>query len=299
MTKTFLILRPKDEALTMSNLLTTQGFNTIIEPLFEVEFLSAEEIFKQKYQALLRFTQKKDDFEQILQKNRDFNQEKDKFGQNNTKFNKNKVDLDIKSQNYVIPDIAIIITSANAATGVILAQIDKNTPIFAIGQKTAQNLLLEGYKNIIYAKNPNALSLKEKILQSDKKNLLYFCTSDLTIDFKIELAAHNYAVEEILCYKILWKNQFSPEFLHKIGAKSDISDTKNQNLSIKIDFIFFYSQNSVKNFANLVKKHNLLEYFSCSTLLCLSDKIVDAVKKYGFNNKTKIFGNNSLWLKQI
>lgn len=186
----------------------------------------------------------------------------------------------------IIPQ-AIIITSANAALAVILAKLPLDIKIFALGKKSAKKLVTAGYKNIFYAKDAAALSLREKILEELKAkdgNLFYFCSDSITLDFKQSLEPLGFKVDKILSYEINWHINFSAEFLQKITKKP-------------IDFVIFYSQNNAKHFYFLIKKHNLLEYFSTSTLVCLSEKIATELKNLGLQNKTQIFTDNFAWLK--
>jgi len=190
----------------------------------------------------------------------------------------------------ILPNIipqAIIVTSANAALAVIVAQISLDTKIFSIGHKSAKKLVAAGYKNIFYAKDATALSLREVIIEKlnpSDGNLFYFCSNSITLDFKQSLEPLGFKVDKILSYKINWHKNFSSEFLQKTRQKN-------------IDFVAFYSKNNVKNFYRLIKNHNLLEYFSNSTLLCLSEKIATELKNLGFKNKSQIFTDNFTWLK--
>ncbi len=182
---------------------------------------------------------------------------------------------------------AIIITSANAALAAIFAGIPLDVKIFSIGKKSAKKLVEAGYRDIFYAKSATALGLREKIvakLKPENGNLFYFCGDSITLDFKSELEPLGFKVDKILSYKINWHDNFSAEFLQKTS--------KNP-----IDFVTFYSQNNAKHFYFLAKKHNLLEYFSTSTLLCLSEKIATELKNLGLQNKTQIFTDNFTWLK--
>lgn len=169
---------------------------------------------------------------------------------------------------------ALIITSANACDTIINSAITKDVAIFAVGLQTAQELAKSGYSNIFYAPENSAESLKNLIVKSlnpQRGTILYFCGNSITLDFKLELEPLGFTVTKIIAYKIHWNQNFSAEFLQKTREEP-------------IDFILFYSQNSVKKFYELAKNNNLLEYFGDSRLLCLSDKIAATAKKLGFKN---------------
>lgn len=177
---------------------------------------------------------------------------------------------------------AIILTSGNAAEVAFgaadILKFDKNIKIFAVGKKTAEIFLANGFNNVQFAERNSAEDLKSLILSDEqlmsKKNggsLLYFCGEFITLDFKEELERYGVEVEKIVSYKILEEKNFSEQFLERVQEQA-------------FDFVLLYSKNSAKHFCNLCKKHNLLEYFHGSQILCLSDKIVSVLRITGFRN---------------
>lgn len=177
---------------------------------------------------------------------------------------------------------ALILTSANAAEVAFALmenlEINKKIKIFAVGKKTAEKFLAAGYENVIFskvggAKNLLQLILANRELKLKKKQeiLLYFCGDFVTMDFQQELQEYGYIVEKIPSYKIIENEKFSEDFLAKV---------KKSNF----DFVLLYSQNSAKTFFKLAKKHNLLEYFQSSRILCLSEKILSVVRDFKFQN---------------
>ncbi|NBV06836.1 MAG: uroporphyrinogen-III synthase [Proteobacteria bacterium] len=177
---------------------------------------------------------------------------------------------------------AIILTSGNAAEVAFAAteifNFDKNIKIFAVGQKTAEIFVSNGFANIKISQRNSAEDLKKLILSdqelSDKKScelLLYFCGEFITLDFKIELEKQGFRVEKITSYKIIEEKSFSENFLKHTKKSS-------------FDFVLLYSKNSARHFCDLCKKHNLLEYFQASKILCLSDKILSYLHNFGFKN---------------
>ncbi len=169
---------------------------------------------------------------------------------------------------------ALIITSSNACHTVINSGISLDIKIFAVGKQSAYILNEAGYKNIFYPQISSAQNLQKLIAenaQPQNGKLLYFCGNYITLDFKQSLEHLGFSVDKIPAYKIHWHENFSTEFLQKISETS-------------IDFILFYSQNSIKNFHRMAKHNNLLEYFSHSKLFCFSEKIALVAKNLGFKN---------------
>ena len=218
MKKTILITRPRSEAIDLDLFLQNQGFNTIIEPIFDAKIV-----------------------------------------ENSQNFAKN-------------PPQAAILTSSNAIPTFLTCDFHKNIKIFTIGKKTAQKLRENGYENVFFPPKTSTLLLKNLILHEASPKagkILYFCGNFITFDFGAELMAQGFEAESINAYQVDYKNEFSAEFLSRI---------KQEN----IDFVLIFSKNGAKNFHNLTKKHNLLEYFNKSAILCLSNKIADVIKDLGF-----------------
>lgn len=171
---------------------------------------------------------------------------------------------------------AIVLTSSNACETVIDYGFSKNVKIFVVGKKTAQKLQEAGFVNIKVAPQNSALSLKNLIVETQEKNaglILYFHGLIVTLDFKFELEKSGFAVEKILCYETAEMANFSQNLLGFAAQNS-------------FDQVTIFSQNSAEIFFKLAKKHNLLEYFKGSQILCLSQNIVSRLKKFGFSNST-------------
>jgi len=172
------------------------------------------------------------------------------------------------------PVSAAIITSANACKALIDFRFPKNARIFVVGKKSAKELIKAGYKNILYSPKNSAASLKELIVkthQNKSQDILYFHGPKITLDFKEELEKFGFKVRKILSYNVIEIENFTENFLQTVPQKN-------------FDHVLIFSQNSAKIFFKLATKHNLLEYFKASQILCLSDKILEDVKKLGFEN---------------
>lgn len=166
----------------------------------------------------------------------------------------------------------VIVTSANALYSLAQSNLEQNIKIYAIGKKTAEALKRQGFINVFYPEEYNALALKNLILQKEKPGCgLYFHGSLISLDFGQELAKYGFVIKNILSYKILENAGFSADLL---------------NFTKTTDFthILIFSKNSAKIFCQLAKTHNLLEYFKKSEILALSEKILDSLKDFGFTN---------------
>ncbi len=178
--------------------------------------------------------------------------------------------------------LALIVTSANAAQAVFasceILHLNKNIKIFVVGKKTAEIFLENGFNNLRWAEQSSAADLQklieedgELMQQKNQGKVLYFCGDNITLDFEQELKNKGVEVEKIISYRVVEVQNFSAEFLV-------------QTQQIKFDFVLIYSQNSARYFFNLCKKHNLLEYFESSQILCLSEKISAVLRDFGFTN---------------
>jgi uroporphyrinogen-III synthase len=169
---------------------------------------------------------------------------------------------------------ALIITSSNACGALEKSGISKDVKIFCVGKTTAEKLAALGFEKVVFPKKENALFLKDLIVETYKTKsepLLYFQGAITSFDFKKELKKFGFEVENILSYETKEKQNFS---------------LKLQNFCKKNNFdqILIFSQNSLRIFLKLAAKHNMLEYFKASQILCLSEKILLEVKKLGFQN---------------
>lgn len=176
----------------------------------------------------------------------------------------------------ILPQVsAVIIASVNACEAIVNSDLPKNIKIFVVGKKTAQHLRESGFGNIILAPENSANSLKDLILETQDQagSILNLHGSIISLDFKSELEKSAFKVQNILCYQTHEVKNLSSQFLQF-----------SQNNYF--DQVLIFSQNSAKIFFKLATKHNLLEYFKSSQLLCLSEKILHDVKNFGFTNST-------------
>ncbi len=172
------------------------------------------------------------------------------------------------------PISAAIVTSLNACLALENSGISKKTKILTVGKKTAQELERIGFKNIILSPQNSAESLFDLAAQ-ESGQILYFRGSVISFDFAAKLKN----VRDILAYKTHEAENFSADFK-----------------KISYDEVLIFSKNSLEIFHKLITRHNLLEYFASSQILCLSDQILDCAKKFRFK-KTCTFADNPLLKK--
>lgn len=168
---------------------------------------------------------------------------------------------------------ALIVTSLNACEAIKNSNFDRAIKIYAISNKISSELAKAGFLNIVISSQKTAQSLKELILQTHNKKLplLYFHGSKITLDFAEESSLKSFVIKKFLAYEILENQNFSQNLL----------DFCQKNT---FDKILVFSKNSGKIFYNLCSKHNLLEYFNASQILCLSQEIEQEMKNLGFTN---------------
>ena len=173
----------------------------------------------------------------------------------------------------------IVFTSANAIKNLNMSDINKKINCFCVGSSTENMAKKNGFQNIFCAEG-NVNNLKELILQNfDKKsgNLLYVSGEIISSNLDKDLIFEGYTVERIINYSVLPTEEISEEFIKDL--KSSIPD-----------MVYVYSENSARNYLNLLKKYNLLDYWMNTNLMCLGEKTSSVLNEIKWK---KIFLFNS------
>ena len=155
----------------------------------------------------------------------------------------------------------IIFTSANAVKNLNLKNIDKKINCFCVGSATEKVVKENGFQNIFCA-DGNVNNLKEIILQNFDYNqgkLLYISGEIISSSLDRDLISEGYYVKRIINYNVLPIEEMNEEFIKDL--KSSIPD-----------MIFIYSQNSARNYLNLLKKYGLTDIWMDTNLMCLGEK---------------------------
>ncbi|MBM3579512.1 MAG: uroporphyrinogen-III synthase [Alphaproteobacteria bacterium] len=167
------------------------------------------------------------------------------------------------------PISAAIVTSANACFALEESRIAKGTKIFTVGEKTAAKLRRTGFQNIILSPQNSAESLQD-LIADEPGLILYFRGSTISFDFA-KLFPN---IRDVFVYKTHEIKNFSTYFQ-----------------KIPYDEVLIFSKRSCEIFHQVITRNNLLEYFSNSQILCLSQKILERARELGFK-KIGIFPND-------
>ena len=173
--------------------------------------------------------------------------------------------INIEPIKYSEPDYnhfkGIIFTSANAIKNLDTSKIDKNIKCFCVGSSTEKIVKQSGFQNIFCAEG-NVNNLKEIILQNfDKKigSLIYISGELVSYNLDKDLTSEGYSVTRLINYTVRPIEELREEFIKNL--KSFIPD-----------IVFIYSENSAKNFLNILKKYNLQDAWMGTNLMCLGER---------------------------
>ena len=173
----------------------------------------------------------------------------------------------------------IIFTSANAVKNLNTSNINKQINCFCVGSSTEKVAKQNGFQNIFCA-DGNVNNLKEVILQNfdqKKGNLLYVSGEIISSNLDKDLISEGYKVKRIINYSVAPIEEASDEFIRDL--KSSIPD-----------MVYVYSENSARNYLNLLKKYNLSDYWMDTNLMCLGEKTSSVLNEIKWK---KIFLFNS------
>ena len=173
--------------------------------------------------------------------------------------------ISVNAIDYIEPNYnefkGIIFTSANAIKNLNTSKIDKNIQCFCVGSSTEKIAKESGFQNIFCAEG-NVNNLKEIILQNfDKKNgfLIYISGEIVSYNLDKDLILEGYSVTRLVNYVAQPIKEIKEEF---------IKDIK----SLIPDIVFIYSENSARNFLNILKKYDLKDEWMETNLMCLGER---------------------------
>ena len=155
----------------------------------------------------------------------------------------------------------IIFTSANAVKNLNLKNINKKINCFCVGSVTEKIVKQNGFQNIFCAEG-NVNNLKEIILQNFSNNevsLIYVSGEIVSSSLDKDLSSEGYSIKRIINYTVLPNDEISEEFINDL--KSSIPD-----------MVYVYSENSARNYLNIIKKYDLLGTWMDTNLMCLGEK---------------------------
>jgi len=173
--------------------------------------------------------------------------------------------INIEPVQYVEPDFSqfegIIFTSTNAIKNLNTSKIDKKIQCFCVGNSTEKIAKQSGFQNIFCAEG-NVNNLKEIILQNfDKKggSLIYISGELTSYNLEKDLISVGYSVKRLINYTVKPIEKIRDDF---------IKDLK----SLIPDIVFIYSENSARNFLNILKNYNLQDEWMKTNLMCLGER---------------------------
>ena len=155
----------------------------------------------------------------------------------------------------------IIFTSSNAIKNLDIKKINKNIYCYCVGLATEKTAKLNGFQNI-YTADGNVNNLKEIILQTFNTNngrLLYVSGEIVSSNLDNELIFEGYSIKRLINYSVLPVEDLDLKFV-------DILKSSMPKI------VFIYSQNSAKNFLNLIKKYQLVDLWMNTNLMCIGEK---------------------------
>ena len=110
-----------------------------------------------------------------------------------------------------------------------------------------------------------------------KGSLLYVSGEIISSNLHQDLISEGYNVKRIINYSVNPIEEIQAEFIKEL--KSSIPD-----------MVYIYSENSARNYLNLLKKYNLLDYWMDTNLMCLGEKASSVLNEIKWK---KIFLFNS------
>jgi len=173
----------------------------------------------------------------------------------------------------------IIFTSANAIKNLNTLNINKQINCFCVGSSTEKVVKQNGFQNVFCA-DGNVNNLKEVILQNfDQKqgSLLYVSGEIISSNLDNDLISEGYKVKRIINYSVTPIEEVNEEFIKDLKSSMP-------------DMVYVYSENSARNYLNLLKKYNLLDYWMDTNLMCLGEKTSSVLNEIKWK---KIFLFNS------
>jgi len=162
----------------------------------------------------------------------------------------------------------IIFTSSNAIKNLDTKKINKKIKCYCVGSATDKAAKINGFQNI-YTADGNVNNLKEIILQSFKKDegkLLYVSGEIVSYNLEQELKLEGYSVKRLINYSVLPVEDLDLKFIETLKSSMP-------------EIVFIYSENSAKNFLNLIKKYQLVDHWMNTNLMCIGEKTSSILNK--------------------
>ena len=98
-----------------------------------------------------------------------------------------------------------------------------------------------------------------KNINNKDSKLLYISGEIVSSDLDRDLIKEGYRIERLVNYSVEPVETLNVDFIEEL--KKNIPET-----------VFIYSQNSGKNFLNLINKYELVDYWMNTNLMCIGEK---------------------------
>ncbi|NRB10838.1 MAG: uroporphyrinogen-III synthase [Rickettsiaceae bacterium] len=152
----------------------------------------------------------------------------------------------------------LIITSKHAAEIIRAMPGNKiNQHVWVVGEISAKVLVDKGYHIQYCAKT--AEELKKQIPEDLYQHTVYLSSNHITTHMPFLITR---------------------EIFYRVHYKSDLNSEEQKLFKKKLNYILVYSENCAKTLISLLVAYNLLEYQSNNTVITISAKIADVMKKY-------------------
>ncbi len=156
---------------------------------------------------------------------------------------------------------AIVFTSSNSIKKLNIDSVNKTIKCFCIGSVTEKFARRFGFQHVIAA-DGNVRALKELIFQNcDKKDgkILYVSGEFISFNLDKDLRNERYEITRIINYSVDYNDEIN----------SSIIDELKKNIP---DSVYVYSENSAKNFLNIINKYQLIDSWMNTNLMCIGEK---------------------------
>jgi len=163
---------------------------------------------------------------------------------------------------------AVIFTSSNAVKFLNISKFNRKIKCYCVGRTTETTAKQAGFINT-HSSEGTVDSLIELIIRTSETKsgkMLYLSSEFISKDLDLDLINAGFSVERISNYTTLPIEEIDEITLNFFKKKTP-------------DVIFIYSSMSAKNLFNLINKYSLLNVVTHSNLMCISEKVLLALKQ--------------------
>ena len=159
---------------------------------------------------------------------------------------------------------AILVTSKYSVDALAAMTDERSIPIIAVGRATAEHALHLGFSQAVFAKG-NAHSLITYVsgnYSPENGGMLYIRGIDISVDIAARLARNGFMVDSVTLYQAKAVKKLSEALCSAIRER-------------EVDGILFFSQNTVRAYADLAISGHIAEAHDTVIAMCMSRTIAD------------------------